>query len=77
MKKKITERALYQRINRALAKESYSLCKNRSPENELGRFYTVNNQTGNLDAWRINDLEEWARREMKGVIKDWEVLEDD
>ncbi len=70
----ITERALIQRIRRKLAHDNESLCIPRSEDarKELGNFYIADNHTGNIIAWKCDDLEKLGR-ELE-VLKAWEVL---
>jgi len=71
---KITERALLQRLNRALLKRylMVNTCRFDSRWfNELGRFYLV--EVNRNAIWRSNvDLEKMGREE--GVLKPWEKL---
>ena len=80
MKRKITLRALEQRINRKLAKENRRLCKareNTSDYNELGPYYTVNSYTNTVDGFRIHldGLVEMAKE--LGAMGEWEEVADD
>jgi hypothetical protein len=77
----ISERALLQRLNRALAKEDLMVKKSRSKDQdsrgnyvyrELGEFFVVNTQRNVVDSKNI-DLEDWGKK-MK-VLKPWERLE--
>jgi hypothetical protein len=81
---KITERALFQRINRKLAQDGEKLCTARgeSASEEMGRFYVV--ETGQHVrpkryaasgvVYTHVKLEELGRK--LGVIKPWEELAD-
>jgi hypothetical protein len=72
---KITERALYQRINRRLKRDGERLQTARSQSTELsvGRYYIVNGD-GNYILHQHVDLEAWGRE--FGVIQPWEQLEE-
>ena len=70
----VTERALFSRCNRALAKDGESLrrCRADSPAaNELGRYYTIDLHAGRVEAKHI-ELDELARE--LGVLADHEEL---
>ena len=84
MKVIITERALYQRINRRLKQNDEKLCTARgeSIQNELGRFYTVETgqhvrpdraMSSGVVYVHVN-LETLAQK--LGVIQPWEELEE-
>jgi hypothetical protein len=69
----ISERALFQRLKRALAKDDELLKKSRPREgyNQLGDFYVVDLQGGYIVEKDV-DLEALARE--KGVLAKWEAL---
>ena len=68
----ISERALLQRLNRALAERELRIksCKETSRAfSQLGRFYVVDN-----DGLAMNvDLAAWGRK--YGALKPWEELD--
>lgn len=70
---KVTERALYQRINRKLKHEGEQLRTTRSSrtELELGRYYCVNVNHNYIAAHHV-ELEEWGRE--IGVLHPWEEV---
>ena len=81
---KITERALFQRVNRKLKQDGQKLCTahSESAKQQLGRFYVV--QTGENAGTKRGavssgvvhmnvDLEKLAQK--LGVIQPWEELE--
>jgi hypothetical protein len=70
----ITERALVQRINRALAKEDEVVKKSRADsrmEMQYGTYYSVNQRTNNIANGNI-DIESMGRE--LGVLKEYEAL---
>jgi hypothetical protein len=70
----VTERAVLQRVNRALAHDGKRMyvCRDDSRwSNELGRFYIVSTDTRSLDAAHA-DLDGWARE--LGVLKRLEEI---
>ncbi|MGA3020308.1 MAG: hypothetical protein ABSF62_24575 [Bryobacteraceae bacterium] len=78
---KITERALFQRVNRKLNQDGEKLCTARSDSarQQLGRFYVVETgqqpkRAASSGVAHVNvDLEKLARK--LGVIQPWEELE--
>jgi hypothetical protein len=77
LKAQVTERALLQRLNRALAKQDLCIrtCSDTSRWfRDFGRFYCVSLRINAVDATNI-DLEEWGRKE--GVLHPWEKLADE
>ena len=76
LKVKITEHALYQRINRKLKHDGEQLRTARSQNVELsvGRYFTVNVAHNYIDRQHL-DLEVLGRN--LGVIQPWEQLEAD
>jgi hypothetical protein len=69
----VSEHALLKRLNRAMAKEGYTVRKARGPRAELdvGRFYVVNT-TFNVMAGKDVDLEDLARNGMcSGTGRNW------
>jgi hypothetical protein len=74
----ITTRALVQRINRKLADEDRRLKATRGDRarSSVGNFYVVDLKLKTIVAHMIDDLEEWAREEMPGVLAAWERVED-
>jgi len=73
----VTERALFARIDRKLAKDGERLrrCKEDSRAfSELGALYIVNVNSNTITA-KSCDLEKLGRE--IGVLSDWEVLEAD
>ncbi|PKG51933.1 MULTISPECIES: hypothetical protein [Halomonadaceae] len=77
-KKPVSARALLARINRQLAKDGQQMktCPERSQwHDELGSYYIVDLDTSTIVVKGIDDLEEWTRREMDGVLKPFEALE--
>lgn len=75
-KKPVTERALFARLSRRLAKDGEILKKCRFDSrwyNDFGSYYTVN-QFNAISATHM-DLEDWARE--LGVMQPWERLEHD
>ena len=75
-KVKISERALFQRINRRLKRDGERLQTARSQSTELsiGRYYIVNGD-GNYVLHQHVDLEAWGRE--FGLIRPWEQVEAD
>jgi len=78
MKARVTERALFQRINRALKKEDKILKKCRRDSREyynLGEYYVVHLASGGV-MFHYKDLalEEFAKK--LGVLASYEKLED-
>ena len=71
LKKPVTERALAQRINRALAKEGQALHANRSTERDIGGWYIVDLRHNRIEATHV-ELETLGRE--LGVMKPWECL---
>ena len=71
----VKPRALRERVNRALRKEGRTICKSRSDNErkQLGEYY-VTDQNTNAFVCRVDELEEWVRRELPGVLKSWERL---
>jgi hypothetical protein len=70
----VTERAVLQRVNRALAHESKSMrvCRYDSKWlNDLGRYYVVNTSTNGVSDPHA-DLAGWARE--LGALKDFENI---
>lgn len=70
----VTERAVLQRVNRALAHDGKRMYVSREDSrwsNELGRFYIVSTGTRILDSGHA-DLEGWARE--LDVLKTFEAL---
>jgi hypothetical protein len=75
---KITERALFQRINRKLKRDGQKLCtaRNETIKGQLGRFYIV--ETGQQARGKSGvaqtdvDLEKLAQK--LEVIQSWEEL---
>ena len=69
----VTERALVQRLNRRLAKDSQKLCASRSPaaESDLGKFYVVDTAGGSIAAC-LFDLDGLGRD--LGALQPWEEL---
>lgn len=76
-KMKVSERALLNRVNRALAKDrgdKVVRCKASSKWiGELGRYYAIDESRNTITAKQI-DLAEWARE--LGVLAEWEMLEE-
>ena len=72
-KAQVTERALYQRINRKLLHEGKQLRTTRSQraELELGRYYCVNVLQNCIHASHV-DLEAWGHD--LEVLPEWEEL---
>jgi len=70
----ISERALIQRLNRALANEHIIVKKSRPRVryNQLGAFYAIDWQSNFIVDMNI-DIEALARK--KGVIAEWEALQ--
>lgn len=70
----ITERALYQRINRKLEQDGEQLRTSRSPKwvDTTGRYFTVNVNRNSLECQHV-DLEVFGRD--LGVMQPWEKLE--
>ena len=68
-------RALIQRLNRRLAKDSQKLCMSRSraARSEFGKFYVADTATGEIAA-SIIDLEGLGRD--LGVLHPWEQLQE-
>jgi hypothetical protein len=69
----VSERALIQRLNRALAKDDEILKKSRPREgyNQVGDFYVVDFYKGYIVEMDV-DIEALARK--KGVLAKWEAL---
>ena len=76
MKVPVSLRALMQRINRILAKDSERLCKARTERERLDRymgpFYLINESRNELIGGRL-DPEELGRN--LGALKPWEYLD--
>jgi hypothetical protein len=72
---KITERALYQRINRKLRHEGEQLrtCRSELWQLELGRYYIVDVFSSCVGCQHV-DLETLGRE--LGVMQPWEELEE-
>ncbi len=72
LKRPITERALLQRIRRALAKDGKTIkaARSQAEAQTLGAFYIVDNQ--NTIAATVPDLETYARQ--MRVLEPWETL---
>jgi hypothetical protein len=70
----ISERALTQRLNRALADDDIVVKKSRPREgyNELGDFYLISLKRNFIVETDV-DIEALARK--KGVLAKWEALE--
>ena len=70
----ITERALFQRINRRLQQDGEKLCTARTEavKQQLGRFYVVGTGQGAGLVRKDVDLEKLAQK--LGVIQPWEQL---
>lgn len=70
----VTERALYQRINRRLAHDRKRLCASRSSsvETTVGRYYVLDKDIHAIIATHV-DLEEIAQE--VGALAEWERLE--
>ncbi len=71
---KITERALFQRINRKLKQDGEQLrtARNQSVETSVGRYFIVDLNL-NAVTFPHQDLEKLGRK--LGVIQPWEELE--
>lgn len=69
----ISERALIQRLNRALAKNDLIVKKSRPREgyNQLGDFYVISLERNFIVEMDV-DIEALARK--KGVLAKWEAL---
>jgi hypothetical protein len=76
MKKKISKRALIERIRRKLKKEATRFYKNRGgPYTKgLGKYYLID-KNNVITGLYIDDLESFARG--IGVIRDYEALAKD
>jgi hypothetical protein len=68
----VSERALFQRINRTLKKQGEILRKSKRQDWEIGEFYLLDLQH-NVIIGKDLDLEELGRR--LDVLKPYEVLE--
>jgi hypothetical protein len=70
---KITERALFQRVNRRLKQdgEKLSTARSDSVEIEVGHYFIVNTNRNAITAQHV-DLEKLGRE--LGVIQPWEEL---
>ena len=71
----ISERALFARINRALAKEGETLRRCRPDSrwsNELGYYYALDISRNAITSKHV-DLEDWGRE--MGVLKPYEKLD--
>tara|TARA_B100001059_G_scaffold212378_2_gene227370 strand:+ start:390 stop:620 length:231 start_codon:yes stop_codon:yes gene_type:complete len=76
MKAKLTERALFARVDRKLQKEGERLRRNREgtrAHDELGSYYVVASDRNTIEATNI-DLQKLAKE--LGVLADWEELEE-
>ena len=77
MKKQISERAVFLRLNRKLAKQNIVLKKCR-PSNQfygqLGDYYAIDLNTNTITTHHV-DLEQWARD--KGALKPFEEIQSD
>ena len=73
-KLRVSERALLQRLNRALAKDGEVLKKARPSRyrKELGDFFVLSRRANGVIEGHVN-IEALARQ--KGVLARWEVLE--
>jgi hypothetical protein len=67
----VSERALYQRINRKLAPRGRLLKATRRPGTELGKYYIIDTERNLLLLKRV-DLDYWGRR--LGVLAAWEEV---
>jgi hypothetical protein len=69
----VTERALFQRINRKLAHENEQLktCRGGQWENELGRYYVVDLNRNSITA---SDVDPEALGRELGVLARWEEI---
>ncbi|CRI63748.1 conserved hypothetical protein [Thiocapsa sp. KS1] len=75
-KKPVSERALFARLSRRLAKDGDILKKCRFDSRwygDFGNYYIVDSRNA-ISATHV-DLEGWARE--MGVLQPWERLEDD
>ena len=69
----VSERALYQRIDRKLRLDDEKLCtaRNANVETSVGRYYIINVQRNIITTQRV-DLEALGRE--LAVIKPWEEV---
>jgi hypothetical protein len=67
----VGERALLQRLNRALAKDGQKICKSRG--SELGPYYTVDLARGAVVTKEL-DIIRFARE--VGILREWEAVAD-
>jgi hypothetical protein len=68
----VSERALYQRINRKLRSDGSLILKaSRRPDLEVGKYYVIDTNRNALVLMRVN-LEKYARA--LGVLNGWEAL---
>lgn len=75
MKAPITERALFARVDRHLAKQGERLRRARAGSKSfetLGQYYVVNQEKGTIQETK-RDLESLARE--YGLLAEWEELE--
>lgn len=70
----VTRRAIIARINRALALHGMRLFANRSKNNDLGRYYTVDIAGGNIASKAVT-LSDIASE--LALLKPWERVEED
>lgn len=73
----VNERALFARVNRALAKNGERLCRARAgtrAHSDVGRYYVIDLQSNSIAA-KDCDLEALAK-DMK-LLADWEMLATD
>ena len=70
----VSERALFQRIQRKLKKEGQKIYRSRAGRQkmDLGTYYTVTLWTNTVDAYHIEDLEKFGRE--CSAIADHEYL---
>jgi L-rhamnose isomerase len=75
---KIGERALIGRINRRLRmkNEFWTLRKTRpgKAQLDLGNYYITDDNRNTVDAYHINNLVEWVKREYPGLLKPYEEV---
>ena len=75
MKKKITIRALEQRVGRCLRKRNESLHKSRNPFDQIGPYYVVDSRINGIVNPKIDKDGLVEMGKDFGVLKPWEEVE--
>ncbi len=75
LKVSVSERALFQRIQRKLAKENKKICRGRKAHPELGAYYIIDLSTSLVVEYPIDDIERLARE--INTLAEYESLSDE